>query len=167
ITDLGGSPSDVALASGLSAAAEIPAMLLAGRVASRIGLRGMFVGSALLYAVCLASWTVIDVPAGIIATRAITGIAFAGVIVGVVLTIAALLPPHLQATGQSLYQTTAFGIAAIIANLVGGLLYEDIGPVAVFGGGAVLAVAAAVLGWVAFPHGPTSRASPDVARSGA
>jgi PPP family 3-phenylpropionic acid transporter len=152
ITDLGGTPSDVALASGLSAGAEIPAMLVAGRVANRIGLRGLFVGSALLYAACLGSWTVLDQPTLIIATRALTGIAFAGVVVGVVLTIAALLPPNLQATGQSLYQTIAFGAAAIIANLIGGLLYQAVGHGAVFGVGALLAVAAAILGLAAFPR---------------
>jgi MFS family permease len=121
-------------------------------VANRIGLRGLFVGSALLYAACLASWTVLDQPTLIIATRALTGIAFAGVVVGVVLTIAALLPPNLQATGQSLYQTIAFGAAAIIANLIGGLLYQQVGHGAVFGVGAVLAVLAAILGLAAFPR---------------
>lgn len=151
IIDLGGSQSDVGLASGLSAGSEIPAMLIAAPVARWIGLRGMFVGSALLYAACLASWTVIAVPEVIVATRLLTGVAFAWVIVAVVLTIARLLPPDLQATGQSLYQTTAFGVAAIIANIVGGLLYEAIGPGATFGLGAVLALAAAVTGWFAFP----------------
>ena len=81
--------------------------------------------------------------------------AFAGVVISVVLTIAAILPRDLQATGQALFQTSAFGIASIIANVIGGQLYESIGPAAVFGLGAVLAVAAAVIGWFAFPRSPT------------
>ena len=68
-----------------------------------------------------------------------------------------LLPSELQATGQSLYQTFAFGFGAIIANIVGGLLYENIGHAAVFGLGAVLAVAAATLGWVVFPRDARAR----------
>jgi PPP family 3-phenylpropionic acid transporter len=171
IVELGGAPSDVALAAGLSAAAEIPGMLIAGRVARRIGLRWLFVACALLYAGCLASWTVVDVPALIIATRLITGMAFAGVIVGVVLTIAALLPPELQATGQALYQTTAFGIGAIVANVVGGALYATIGPAATFGLGAILAVVAAAVGVVAFPARDARGGAPgqagDVRRSAA
>jgi PPP family 3-phenylpropionic acid transporter len=154
---LGGSPSDIALASGGAAAAEIPTMLVAAEVARRIGLRGMFVGSALIYAVCLFAWTVSDAPLAIIATRAFSGIGFAGVVVAVVLTIAALLPPELQATGQSLFQTTAFGIAAIVANVVGGILYDSLGHVAVFGSGAVMGLAAAALGWFAFPVDAASK----------
>ena len=151
IASLGGSPSDVALSSGLAAALEIPTMLLAAGVARRVGLRGMFVGSALLYAVCLASWALSDTTLPLIATRALSGIGFAGVIVAAVMTIAALLPPELQATGQALFQTTGFGVAAIVANVVGGLLYDSLGHTAVFGVAALMALSAASLGWFVFP----------------
>ncbi len=150
IDALGGPPSDVALSSGLSAGTEIPAMLVMGAVARRVGLRAIFVGSAVLYAECLASWTLIESPLALVVTRAVTGLAFSGVVVGMVMTIAALLPAELQATGQSLFQTSAFGVAAIAANVVGGFLYETSGHAAVFGRGAVLAVGAAGIGWFAF-----------------
>ena len=159
---LGGGAADVALASGLSAAAEIPTMLVLGGIATRFGLRAVFVTSTLLYAVCMASWAVLDVPMLIVATRAITGIAFAGVLVAAVMTIARLLPGDLQATGQGLYQTTAFGLSAIVANVVGGVLYEWGGAVALFGTGAALAVVGAVVGWWAFP---ARSATADVRRS--
>ncbi len=161
IVELGGMPSDVALSSGLSAAVEIPTMLAMGGIAARFGVRRIFVASALLYAACLLSWTVLDSPMAIVATRAVTGIAFSGVVVSVVLTIAMLLPADLQATGQSLFQTTAFGVGAILANILGGILFERFGPAALFGVGAGLAVTAAVIGWVAFP----GRQRRDVRRS--
>jgi PPP family 3-phenylpropionic acid transporter len=151
LAELGGAPSDVALSAGVSATAEIPAMLVAGRVAERIGLRGMFVGSALVYLVATTSWIWLGDPGLIIATRMLTGVSFAWVIVAVVLTISRLLPAELQATGQALYQTVAFGLSAIVANVVGGLLYDRIGYAAVFGMGAALAITAAILGRFAFP----------------
>jgi PPP family 3-phenylpropionic acid transporter len=157
LADLNSPPSDVALSAGVSGLAEIPAMLLAAAVAARVGLRGMFVGSALLYGAASASWIVLDSAAPIIATRLVTGVAFAWILVCVVLTIARLLPSELQATGQSLYQTFAFGIGAIVANIVGGLLYQNVGHAAVFGLGTVLAVAAATMGWVAFPRDARAR----------
>jgi PPP family 3-phenylpropionic acid transporter len=159
IEELGGSPGDIALASGVSAATEVPAMLVMGAVAARFGLRAIFTVSALLYAGCMLSWTIIDVPLAIVASRFVTGIAFSGVVVGVVMTIAVLLPAELQATGQALFQTTAFGVAAVIANVIGGLLYESAGHVALFGMGSVLAVGAAIVGWLAFPPA-TSRRRP-------
>jgi MFS transporter, PPP family, 3-phenylpropionic acid transporter len=151
LAELGGAPSDVALSAGVSATAEIPAMLVAGRVAERIGLRGMFVGSALVYLVATTSWIWLGDPRLIIATRMLTGVSFAWVIVAVVLTISRLLPAELQATGQALYQTVAFGLSAIVANVVGGLLYDRIGYATVFGMGAALAITAAILGRFAFP----------------
>jgi PPP family 3-phenylpropionic acid transporter len=167
IESLGGSPSDIALSSGGAAALEIPTMLVAAGAARRIGLRGLFAGSALIYAVCLVAWAVSDTTLPLIVTRAVSGIGFAGVIVAVVLTIAALLPAELQATGQSLFQTTAFGLAAIVANIVGGILYDSLGHVVVFGLAAVMSSTAAALGWFVFPTAmggrrPTPAAAADV-----
>ena len=58
----------------------------------------------------------------------------------------------LQATGQGLYQVTGFGIAAVVANLVGGQVYASLGASALFGGAAVLGVAAAILAVLVFPR---------------
>jgi MFS transporter, PPP family, 3-phenylpropionic acid transporter len=158
--DLGSPPSDVALSAGVSGLAEIPAMLVAARVAQWIGLRGMFVASALIYGTATASWIFLGSAQLIIATRLVTGVAFAWILVCVVLTIARLLPSELQATGQSLYQTFAFGLGAIVANIVGGLLYQNIGHAAVFGLGSVLAVVAATMGWIVFPRDARARIAP-------
>ncbi len=70
-----------------------------------------------------------------------------------VLTIATLLPDRLQGTGQSLYQTTAFGMAAIIANVGGGLVYGTQGYAAVFGLAAIAGVLAMIVGLLALPRG--------------
>jgi MFS transporter, PPP family, 3-phenylpropionic acid transporter len=151
IVDLGGKASDVALASGVSAACEVPSMFIASWIGLRIGLRTMFAGSALLYAIVLLVWAIADSPTVIIVSRVATGVAFTGIIVSIVLTIAALLPSDLQATGQALFQTTTAGIGAVIANVVGGLLYQGVGSAAVFGSAAALALIAAVLGFLVFP----------------
>jgi PPP family 3-phenylpropionic acid transporter len=152
LLELGGGPSDVALLAGVSAFAEIPAMLLVGTVAARIGIRGLICASVLVYAACFASWIVLDSPALIVATRIATGFAFAGIWVGSVLTMATLLPPRLQATGQSLYQLTGFGLAAIVANVVGGFLYGSLGSATVFAISALLAAVAGILALAAFPR---------------
>jgi MFS transporter, PPP family, 3-phenylpropionic acid transporter len=165
LVELGGSPSVVALSAGISAFAEVPSMLVAGWIAVRIGLRGLFVVGALLYGVAFASWAVVDSPALILASRVLTGFSFASVLVATVLTIAALLPADLQATGQALFQTTAFGIAAIVANVLGGLLYGTAGYAALFGLCAVLAMAAAIGGWLVLPRRPGVRPTPSVRQS--
>ncbi len=151
ITDLGGGPELVALAAGVSALAEVPGILLAGVVSARIGLRGLFAAGSVVYAACIASWLVIDAPLAIVATRAVTGVAFGGILVASALTIGSLLPPRLQATGQALYQTVAFGLAAIVANLGGGLIYGSVGPWLLFVLTALSALGAAAVGAAVFP----------------
>ena len=59
LVELGGSPSVVALSAGISAFAEVPSMLVAGWIAVRIGLRGLFAVGALLYGVAFLSWAVV------------------------------------------------------------------------------------------------------------
>ncbi len=71
---------------------------------------------------------------------------------------AVLLPPRLQATGQGLYQVTAFGVAAIVADLVGGPVYAGLGSGALFAGAAALTVAGAILSLVVFPRAGVARA---------
>jgi PPP family 3-phenylpropionic acid transporter len=151
ITDLGGGPEMVALTAGISSLAEVPGMLVAALVVSRIGLRGLFSASCVGYAACIVSWIVIDVPVVIVATRAVTGFAFGGILVASALTVGSLLPGRLQATGQALYQTTAFGVAAFAANLFGGLIYAAAGPSLLWALTAIAAVGAAVVGVAVFP----------------
>lgn len=151
IVELGGAPSDVALSAGLSALAEVPGMLLAGWLVPRLGLRGLFAAGAFVYALCIASWVVLTSPQLIVATRLVTGFAFAGIWVGSVLTMQRLLPDRLQGTGQGLYQTTAFGVAAVLANLLGGLLIGVSGTGPFFALLAVSAGSAAVVAWFALP----------------
>ena len=143
----------IALSAGVSAFAEIPAFLIMGGLAQRFGIRVVFLASTLIYTACFVSWMVLDSPILIVATRIATGFGFAGIGVAAVLTIATLLPDRLQGTGQALYQTTAFGLAAIIANVGGGLVYGTAGYAAVFGLAAIAGLLAMVVGLVALPRG--------------
>ncbi len=152
IVDLGAGPEEVALLVSVAAFVEIPAMLLVGGLVARVGIRIVVAGCVLLYAVFLATLVVVTDPMVIIAVRAVTGIAFAGLWVSNVLTMAVLLPPRLQATGQGLYQVTGFGLAAVIANVGGGIIYERIGATAVFGVASVLAIVALVVTLFVYPR---------------
>jgi MFS family permease len=86
-----------------------------------------------------------------IASRFLTGFSFGGLWVACVLTMGFLLPRALQATGQALYQTTTFGIAAIVANALGGVVYQELGPPVLFAGAAVVGFGSAILGWPVLP----------------
>jgi MFS family permease len=167
IVDLGGHASDVALSFGVSAFAEIPGMFLAARLVSRIGLRGLFSFSAVLFAAAFLMWAALTSPGAIVATRVVTGLAYGGLTVAMVLTIGELLPGDLQATGQTLYQGTATGFAAIVGNVVGGVVYKTAGAPFLFVVSAGLLVLGGVLAVLALParRARDAQAQADVAAS--
>jgi MFS family permease len=82
--------------------------------------------------------------------------------VALVLTIGELLPSYLQATGQTLYQGTATGVAMVSGSALGGVLYGSAGPSFLFIVCAVTAVAGAALGWLTLPARARAVVTPPV-----
>ncbi len=149
ISDLGGGPAEVGLANGLGSLAEVPGLLLAAWLAPRLGLRTILVVSSVGFAACVASWSVLEGALPILATRFLAGVFFGGITVAFVLTVAALLPERLQSTGQTLFQAIGFGLAAVLSNLAGGVIYQSVGPAGVFGSLGLCALAGGMLGLLA------------------
>jgi MFS family permease len=100
----------------------------------------------------MVSWALLGDPTLIIATRLVSGVAYAAIAITAVMTIAALLPAELQATGQGLYQTVGYGVAAFVANSVGGVIYGSGGAMPLFLGCAVLGCLGAVVAWRSVPR---------------
>ncbi len=151
VADLGGGPFEVGLVTGVGCSAEVPGLVLAGWLIPRLGTRPVFGASAAGFAVCMVSWVVFTNSGAILVTRLASGIFFSGLMVAYVLAISRMLPERLQATGQTLLQAACFGLAAIAANLLGGILYGAVGSIGVFGGGALCAVAGGAIGLLALP----------------
>lgn len=150
IEQLGGSPSDIALASGLDAVLEAPGFLLAAWAASRIGVRGLYVVAGALMAACLVALGLAGSPVAIIAVRTVMGLAFAGLILAPVITMSVLLPASLQGTGQMLGATTG-GIVGIVSNVAGGLIYGVYGASVLFLAGSACVAVAAFIAWFVLP----------------
>jgi len=162
ISDLGGGAVEIGMANGIGSSAEVPGLLLAGFLVARVGARPVLVLSSLGFAACLFSWTFLEDAGPIIFTRFVSGIFFSGVFVSYVLTISRMLPAGLQSTGQTLLQAACFGVGAILANLLGGILYQNAGALGVFGGGALCAVAGGIIGFVALPSFGKTASAPAV-----
>lgn len=145
ILEQGGGVLLVGIAAALPALVEIPVFSSSRGLARRLGLRGIFFtstlissGLAVLIAFSPEAWMVT-------ALRAADGTSFALRYMGMVLIIGALLPRHLHAMGQSLGWLVGMGIAPIIADALGGLVFERYSSTALFllssamiiGGGAI------------------------------
>jgi len=159
IAELGGSPADVALAAGLESFAEVPAFIVAGLVATRIGLRALYAMSAVLMGACVLTLALLSDPALMIAVRLLNGVAYAGITVASVSALGVLLPASLQSTGQGLSAMTG-SVVSVLLGAVGGTIYQVAGAPALFGVTGVLTLVAAVLAWFVLP----ARAPADDAR---
>ena len=151
VADLGGGPFEVGLVTAVGCSAEVPGLILAGWLMPRLGTRSVLAGSAAGFAACMVSWIIFTDSGAILVTRLASGVFFSGLTVSYVLTISRMLPQRLQATGQTLLQAACYGVAAVAANLLGGILYGAVGPIGVFGGGALCAVAGGAIGLFALP----------------
>lgn len=152
LLQLGGQPSDVALNSGFAALGEIPSMFVVAHLSSRTGPRALIAAGAVAYAACLVSWGALTSTDAIIATRLVSGAAFGAITVSAVQTIGSLLPDRLQATGQTLYAMVAFGVAAIVANAIGGIVFVTWGAGVLYDGAAVIMLAGGLAVWLTAPR---------------
>lgn len=150
IAELGGTPSDIALASGLESLAEVPAFVVAGWLAPRVGYRVLFAGSAILLAACVMTLAVLTSPALMIWVRLLTGVGYSGITVASVSALGILLPVALQSTGQSLSSMT-WSLANILLGLAGGVIYQLAGAGTLFLSTGLLTLAAAGLGLAVLP----------------
>jgi hypothetical protein len=145
ILDQGGGTLLVGLAAALPALVETPVFLGSRRWERILGLRWIYVAGALIASV-MALLIGLASEAWLVALfRTLDGTAYALRHIGMVLIIGALLPGRLQAFGQSMGWLVSQGIAPIVADVGGGLIYDAIGGGAVFVAASVLDLTGAIV----------------------
>lgn len=156
ILEQGGGAFLVGLAAALPALLEIPIFGGSRRWAGRLGLRHLFVVGALLASLLALLIGLAPEAWMVTLLRTIDGIPYALRYIGMVLIIGALLPRRFHALGQSLAWLVGMGVAPIIADIVGGLVYDRYGGTAVFAIAAVLISLGAAIAYLAL-SGPAFR----------
>jgi PPP family 3-phenylpropionic acid transporter len=163
---LGGGASTIGFANGIGASAEVPGMFLASWLVVRYGVRPVMGVAALGLSCVFGSWALTTDPLLISATKMLGGVMFAAVTISFVITMASILPQRLVSTGQTLYQSVAFGAAAVLSNFIGAFLYKLGGAEMVFVFLAGATAVGGVISVVALPaHGRLRRvrSDPDLA----
>ena len=162
LVELGAGPPEVGLSSAVAAGAEVVAMIVAGRIIGRTGIRLLFVVSALLSAVAFAGWAVFGSPEAIIASRVVSGCGYSGLWIASVMTIQLLLPARLQGSGQALDRDDDGRARGIRRERDRRPDLRDRRACRAVRVGALFAVAGAVLGWLWMPRRGAARvAEPD------
>jgi hypothetical protein len=79
-----------------------------------------------------------------------------------VVVVGRLLPSSLYSTGQSMVQTVGLGVAPILGAGIGGVVFQNLGPLTLYVGASSLAVAGAVAAWFALSSPSVSLPQGDV-----
>ena len=153
ILDQGGGVMLVGLAAALPALVEIPVFGSSRRLLGRLGLRMMYVWGALIAALLALLVALAPEPWVVTTLRTIDGTSYALRYMAMVVIIGALLPGHLHAIGQSLTWLVYAGVAPIVADVAGGLVYERLGAAALFVAAMLTMLTGGLLVWLAL-RGP-------------
>jgi PPP family 3-phenylpropionic acid transporter len=145
----GGGPLLVGVAAGVSAFLEIPFMRSSGSLINRFGTRRLFVAGGAVYVLASLGWSVVSAPAAVTAIRIGVGVGFGLVYVSVVVMTGTLVPDRLRNTGQTLAQMCTAALAPIIGSVIGGYVYQHVGPSQLFVGSAVGLTVAIAIVWAA------------------
>lgn len=131
---------------GLAAFLEVPSMIIAGRLADRLGRRTMFALALALFAGIYAAYALAPAPWGLVVAQIVRGFAFAAFTATALSALVELAPPEARGRATGVYQL-ASGSAQIVGNALGGPVSSAAGfPATFLGAGAVtLAGVAAVL----------------------
>ena len=144
-TNLGGTSSQLGLAMLITAASEIPFLLLADKIIRKFGIPLTLVLSAwiislrwlLLHFVTNLSWIVV--------INAMHGLSFIVFQYCLAVFISKNVPDELKASGQTLNALLSMGLARLIGSMVGGMLSDQIGIQQMFLWTSLLGFAAAVV----------------------
>jgi MFS transporter, PPP family, 3-phenylpropionic acid transporter len=159
ILDQGGGALLVGLAAALPALVETPVFMASTRWARLLGLRWVYVAGALIASVLIFLIAFTVEPWIVAGLRALDGTSFALRHIGMVLIIGALLPLRLHAFGQSIGWLTAMGVAPIIADIGGGIIYDGLGSNAVFVVASMLALTGGAIAFLALAGAGLGRAA--------
>ena len=111
---------------------ELPIFFYSDKLLARWGSRGVLILAMVALIVRMFAYAAMPAAWWVLPIHLLHGIAFSAMWVAGVANADALAPEGLGATAQGMFSAVTFGIGSATGALLGGLLYEDLGAVAMF-----------------------------------
>jgi len=162
IASEGGGAFLVGLGTALGGLCEVPMMRVSSRLQRRWGLRRVYCLGCLIYALGFLLWGLVDQPTIVSLLTVFEGMGFSLLFTTSVVVVGRLLPSSLYSTGQSMVQTVGLGVAPILGAGIGGVVFQNLGPLTLYVGASSLAVAGAVAAWFALSSPSVSLPQGDI-----
>jgi MFS transporter, PPP family, 3-phenylpropionic acid transporter len=163
---LGGGGLLVGALFGISAFCELPVMRFAARLARRYGGTAVLLLAYSLLGTTYVGFALAGEPLVLVPLVILKGFGFGLYFVSTVRLVDERTPPEWASTIQAIMNAGAGGIAPLAASLVGGAIFDALGPPSVFALAAGFVALAAVLLSVAAARG-AFKGTPDLAKRGA
>jgi PPP family 3-phenylpropionic acid transporter len=125
---MGASQSLMGLSLTVATLSEMPVFYFSDRLLNRWGARGLLAFSISVYVLRVLAYSVVYSPYLVLLLQLLHGPVFAAMWVAGVSYASQIAPRGLSATAQSLFSSAMMGMGGATGALVGGVLYENLGP---------------------------------------
>jgi PPP family 3-phenylpropionic acid transporter len=141
MSELGASEMLMGLSLTVGTISELPLFFFSNYLLDRWGSRGLLVFSLLATAVRGFAYSFVRAPWAVLPIALLHGPCFSAMWVAGVSYVDEIAPEGLGATAQGLFSGVVMGLRVAFGSLIGGLLYDSVGPVATFRWAGVAALA--------------------------
>lgn len=122
---VGGSTRYAGIALFIASVTNVPSMLFASRVISRLGRERTLLMGAVIYVLRWGIQVAFPYPSVMIGVQVLHGLSFGFFYIAAVEYVSQITSSEMQATGQSVFNMVFAGISGIIGNLLNGFLLEQ------------------------------------------
>lgn len=138
--ELGGGEGLLGLAMSITAFAEIPFFFFSAKLHQRFSLSKLILFAFLVTGLRWFLNSIATSPWQLIGCQLLHSITFGLLYATAVVYVAKLTPERLQASGQNLFGAATYGFGSVVANLLGGWVYEHYSLQSLFGLASCLAI---------------------------
>ena len=149
MSDMGADARLMGLSLTAATLSELPVFFFSAWLLRKVGSRGLLLLSMSAYAVRLVAYTFVPNPLWVLPINLLHGLTFSGMWVAGVAYANAVAPKGFGATAQGLFAGVTMGLGAATGALLGGTLYDSLGPVLMFRAGAVWVLVGLTFFWIA------------------
>lgn len=149
LNSMGAKPVLISAAWAMGLVGEVTVLGFSGRIAKRIGVRGLLAAGLLGSALRWAIYAVVPGPMWTLPVQLLHGLTFGATTTAAVLAVDRMFPLELRSTGQGVLSIVMWGVGGLLGSVLAGLLYQAVGVRWLFALSAATAAATGLLAYAA------------------